>query len=155
MPVSNAHILGGLILAFFVLGMIQYAVVFLVGIAVGLNLGSDPVAIVLIMMAFTLTTGGLTFVLANFIRTEQQAGSLTTLLGLTLAPLGGAWWPLEIVPDFMRTIGHLSPVAWAMDGFRELIFFDGTLADVWLYIVILLGYAIVLFAFGVYRFSYE
>ncbi|RMF79049.1 MAG: ABC transporter permease, partial [Chloroflexi bacterium] len=31
MPVSNAHILGGLILAFFVLGMIQYAVVFLVG----------------------------------------------------------------------------------------------------------------------------
>ena len=34
---------------------------------------------------------------------------------------------LEIVPDFMRNIGHFSPVAWAMDGFYALLFNSGGL----------------------------
>src|SRR5690606_41999788 len=47
------------------------------------------------------------------------------LLGLTFASLGGAWWPLEIVPRYMQQIGHLSPIAWAMDAFRDLLFYQG------------------------------
>ncbi len=155
MPLSRAQILGGLILTMVVLGMIQYVVVFAVGVIAGLNLGDDPLALILIMLSFTLAVSALTFLMTGFVRTEGQAGSITTLLGLVLAPLGGAWWPLEIVPEFMQTIGHISPVAWAMDGFRELIFFDGNLAVVVPSILILLGYAAVFFVVGVWQFGYE
>jgi hypothetical protein len=38
-----------------------------------------------------------------------------------LAGLGGAWVSLEVTGAVFQTIGHLSPVAWAMDGFKNVI----------------------------------
>ena len=55
---------------------------------------------------------------------ETLAAGLTNLLGISL---GGAWWSLEVVPELMRTVGHISPVAWAMDGYTSLIFENGDL----------------------------
>ena len=74
-----------------------------------------------------------------FVVSATQATGVTLFLTLTLAPLGGAWWSLEIVPAWMRTVGHISPVAWAMDGFRSLMFESGGVATVAVPILVLLG----------------
>ena len=74
---------------------------------------------------------------------------------LTLTPLGGAWWPMMIVPDWMRIVGHISPVAWAMDAYTELIFFGGSMQTVLVPVAVLLGMAVVFFAVGALRFRYE
>lgn len=154
-PASRAQILGGKILAYFTLGMIQFAVVFIVGILTGTDFGDDPLAIFSIMIAFVVATTALGFALATFLKNENQVGSVSLLLALTLAPLGGAWWPLEITPDFMQVIGHISPVAWAMDGFNEVIFFGGGLTDVLLPIAVLFGIAAVFFGYSILNFRYE
>ena len=109
LPLSRAQILGAKIGVYFTLGMIQYAIVFAVGAAVGMEFGSSPIAFLAVMAAFVLCITALTFALAPWIKSEGQASGLVLLLSLSLAPLGGAWWPLEIVPQFMQTIGHLSP----------------------------------------------
>jgi ABC-2 type transport system permease protein len=77
------------------------------------------------------------------------------LVGLTLAPLGGAWWSLDIVPEFMRVIGHLSPVAWAMDAFRKLIFENAALVNILPELGILLAFTAAFFVIGVLRFKYD
>ncbi|MCA9907685.1 MAG: ABC transporter permease, partial [Anaerolineae bacterium] len=130
LPLTRAQILGGKMLARFILGMIQYAIVFVFGYFLGVRYGNDPVALGLTMVLFALCITALTLALSTLLKNENQAGAITLLLTLTLAPLGGAWWPLEIVPDWMRTIGHISPVAWAMDSYSSLIFHGGGLADV-------------------------
>jgi ABC-2 type transport system permease protein len=155
MPLSRAELLAGKILGFFVLGMLQYAVVILIGLVFGMSFGSSLFAFVLVAAAFALCATALSFALATRIRTEGQAGQLTTLLSLALASLGGAWWPLEIVPDFMKIIGHFSPIAWAMDGFHDLLFYDGGLLDVLPEIGIMLAISLVLFGIGIWRFKYE
>lgn len=155
MPISRASLLGGKILGRFVLGFLQYLVVFAVGIFAGLNFGSDFLALLLIMLSFTLSVTALSFALGTQLRSESQAAGLTNLLGLTLAPLGGAWWPLETVPDFMRIVGHLSPVAWAMDGYTVLLFQNGNLGEVYVPILVLTGMSLVLFGLGVRRFKYD
>ncbi|MGJ3239198.1 MAG: ABC transporter permease [Anaerolineae bacterium] len=155
MPVSRAQIIGGKIVAYFTLGMIQYAVVFAIGYVFGMNFGSSVLGLLLIASAFSLTATALTFTVAVFMRTEGQAGQLTTLLALSLAALGGAWWPLDIVPDFMRVIGHISPIAWAMDGFQKLIWYDQGTLSVLPEVGILLAIAGALFAVGIVGFRYE
>lgn len=155
MPISRASIIGGKILSFFALGMIQFVVVMVVGIAFGLNFGSSYLAYLLVAGAFTLAITALAMAIATRIREEGQADMLATMLSMVLASLGGAWWPLEIVPDFMRTVGHISPVAWAMDGFHKLIYFGGGLVDVLPEIAILLAISGVCFAIGIVRFRYE
>lgn len=155
MPVSRAEILGGKILAYFTIGMMQLTVVFAIGYGFGMDYGSNWIGIILLGVAFSLAATSLTFALATFLRTEGQAGQLTTLLGLSLAALGGAWWPLDVVPDFMKVIGHLSPIAWVMDGFQDIIWYQRGLIDVLPEIGVLLGIAAVLFVIGIMNFKYE
>jgi ABC-2 type transport system permease protein len=161
MPVTRGQLLGGKILARFVMGMIQYAIAFGFGLLLGvwfnvrIDYGRDPLALVLLMTAFTLSISALTFLLATFVENEQQANGVTTFVTLIAAPLGGAWWPLEIVPDAMRIAGHISPVAWVMDGFSKLMFYNGTLIDVLPEIGVLLAIAGVLFMIALPRFRYE
>ncbi len=155
MPVSRRQLLGGKILARFVLGLLQYLVVFAVGVIASIQFGDDLVALLLIMISFTLAVTALSFAIGTRVKNEAQASGLSLLLAITLAPLGGAWWPMEVVPDFMRIIGHISPIAWAMDGYNSLIFEKGDLHAVLLPILVLLGITLVCFAIGVWRFRYD
>ncbi|MBX3011907.1 MAG: ABC transporter permease [Caldilineaceae bacterium] len=155
LPLTRAQILGGKVLTYFTLGMLQFGVVFAVGLAVGVNFGQALIAMLAVMASFVLCMTALAILLATRVTSEGQANGLRNLLGLTLAPLGGAWWPLEIVPTFMQQIGHLSPVAWAMDGFHELIFNQGTLIDVLPAIGVLLVVAALLFGIGIQRFRVQ
>jgi ABC-type multidrug transport system permease subunit len=155
MPVSRVQLLGGKILGRFILGLLQYVAVFAVGIVVGLNFGGDLLALFLTMVIFTLAVTSLSLTLGTRVKSEEQAAGLTNLLGLTLAPLGGAWWSLEIVPEFMRTIGHVSPIAWAMDAYRSLIFENGDLSTILVPLAVLLGFSVVCFGVGIRWFKYE
>jgi ABC-2 type transport system permease protein len=121
------------------MGMIKYLVIFAVGLVVGLHFGNDLLGIVVVMASFALCMTALAFAISTLVKTEMQANSVQLLLAMTLAPLGGAWWPLDIVPEFMRTVGHVSPVAWAMDAFNKLLFAQGTLGDVLVPVGVLLA----------------
>jgi ABC-2 type transport system permease protein len=137
------------------MGMIQFGVVFVVGFITGTNFGNSPLAILLVMMAFVLCVTALTLALATRITSDGLANGVSFLLSMVLAPLGGAWWPLEIVPPFMQAIGRLSPVSWAMDGFRKVIFFGGGIPEVLPGVAVLVVAAVVLFFIGVRGFKYE
>ncbi len=154
-PVSRAQILAGKGGAYFILGMVQFVVVFSVGAIVGINFGRAPLALLAVMVAFVLCITGLTFALAPRMKSETQASGLARLLSLTLAPLGGAWWPLAIVPPFMQTLGHLSPVAWAMDAFQELIWYGGGLGDILVELGVLTVASLALFGIGVASFRVD
>jgi ABC-type multidrug transport system permease subunit len=65
---------------------------------------------------------------------------------LLMAAVGGAWWPLEIVPSWMRTFAHAFPTAWAMDGFHAVTSYGGGIAEVALPLAVLVGMSVVLFA---------
>ena len=154
LPISRAQILGGKALTYVILGMIQFAIVFGVGLMVDLNFGSQPLLILPIMIAFVLCSTAIAFAIAPYVTSESQANGIARLLGLTLAPLGGAWWPLEIVPDFMRVIGYLSPIAWAMSAFQDVMWYGGGMVDILPEIGVLLAATVILFFFGVRGFRY-
>jgi ABC-2 type transport system permease protein len=151
MPVTPTQIVGGKMLARFVMGMIQYGVAFAFGLLLGVYFGNSPLALLLLMVTFTLSCTALTLLFATFVTSEQQAGSLLNLILLVLAPLGGAWWPLEITPTWMQTIGHVSPVAWVMEGFRSVIFRSGGVSDIIVPVLVMLGFTAVFFALATRR----
>lgn len=154
LPLSRAQILGGKVLTYFTLGMIQYLVVFSVGLLVGLDFGDRPLVLLPVMIAFVLCTTGIAFAIAPHVDSESQASSIALLLSLSLAPLGGAWWPLDIVPNFMRTVAYFSPVSWAMSAFQDVMWYNRGFIDVLPEIGVLVGAAVVLFVIGVGRFRY-
>jgi ABC-type multidrug transport system permease subunit len=155
MPVSRRTLLAGKILARFCLGLLQFLVVFVVGVLLGMNFGQDPLTLVLLVIAYTLSMTALSFAIGSGIKNATQASGLSLLLTLTLAPLGGAWWPMDISPKFMQIIGHVSPVAWAMDGFTALTYEGAHLVDVWVPLAVLLGMTLLAFVVAIPRFRYQ
>jgi ABC-2 type transport system permease protein len=70
-----------------------------------------------------------------------------------LAGLGGAWVPLEFTGSTFQVIGHISPVAWAMDGFKNISIRGLGIDSVLLPATALLGYAILFFSLATWRFA--
>ncbi len=71
-----------------------------------------------------------------------------------LAVLGGATIPLYLFKDLGENVwrvAHISPHAWAIESFEELVAYDGGLGDVYVFLLILLGYATVLFTLATWR----
>lgn len=155
LPAPKSAIVMGKVLGAFFFGVLQFFVFILVGMLMAVDWGNNYLAIVLLVLAYCFAGTALGFLMATFVRTSDQAGGISTLVVLTLAPLGGAWWPLEIVPEAMQTFGHISPVAWVMDGFNDLIFDNKGLVDILPEVGVLVGMGMVLLVIGIWRFRYE
>jgi ABC-2 type transport system permease protein len=67
--------------------------------------------------------------------------------------LGGAMVPLELTGATFQAIGHLSPVAWAMDGFENICARGLGIESVLLPVGALIGYAILFFTIAAWRLS--
>lgn len=155
MPVRRWQILGGKITARFLLGMIQYSIAFGFGAVLGVRFFDNFIGVLALMIAFCLCMTALAFFIATLVKTDMQAVSFTLLVTLTIAPLGGAWWPLEIVPDFMKVAAYFTPMGWAMHGYNELMLYGGGLVDIVLPVAVLLVASGALFGLAVLRFKYE
>jgi ABC-type Na+ efflux pump permease subunit len=159
-PVSRTTYLAGRLFGRFVVGMAQYVVAIatalVIGLVFGIDFGSSPLLMLAVMTAFILCAGSFSVLLSTFVSSEHQADLLTTLIAVTLAPLGGAWWSLdiEIIPDVMRKIAVVSPFYWVMEGFRAAIYdlgFSGALLP----LGVLLGAAVLFLGIGALRFRVE
>jgi ABC-2 type transport system permease protein len=155
MPVTKAQLLGGKLLQTSFAGLLQFAILLGFGSLLGVDFGSDPLAVILVAGAYVLAITAMALALATLARASEQASAMATIAWMVLLPLGGAWWPLAFVPSWMQTLGHLSPVAWCVDALNALIFHQGTLPDVLEPVGVLLLFATVFLVFGVRQFSYH
>lgn len=156
LPLNKFTIMFGKLLGIYIAGVAQIAILVLVGqFAFGADWGREPVGLALLILCYAFAITSLGMLMAALVRTSAQANTLSTVVILPMAALGGAWWPLDIVPEWMQTLGHLFPTAWAMDGFTDLITRGLGTTDILLEAGVLLLYGLVFMAIGIWRFRYE
>lgn len=120
-PVQRYALLGGKLLAQFILTLAQLTVLFAVGyFAFHLTIGSWPGVIALIIGASFATTG-LGILLVSIVKTRRQLNPVVTLVVLITSAIGGAWWPLFVEPQWMQNIAKLGVTAWAMEGLNGVM----------------------------------
>jgi ABC-2 type transport system permease protein len=155
MPLPRAYILTGKLLGQYLLCLLSFGVMIAAGTLLGVRWG-DPIGALAVVLTFTLCATAIGLATAAVARTPNQAAGLGFLIPMTLAPLGGAWWPLDLTPPFMQTLGRIvSPIAWSQDAFTKLIFYNANVADILPNLLILLLFTAAFFAFGIVRFRLE
>lgn len=154
LPIPKWTLLAGKLLARYVMCLIVFVILIGVGTAFGVRWGDWP-GVIATVLVLVLAATAISLAFSTMVRTQGQAAGIALLLSLTLAPLGGAWWPLSIVPEWMRTVGHISPIAWSQDAFQQLLYYHGTLSTILPQLGVLLLFAVVFFAIGLMRFRYE
>ncbi len=150
---SRTEILFGHFLAMFVLIFMQVMVLVIFGqLVLKLNYFSAPFATLLMAVATALFCAGFGLLIGCIAKKEEHVMALALLPMFVLSALGGAWVPLEFTPETFQRIAYLTPVAWVMEGFQDIIVRGLGVQAVLTSVTVLLLYTVVLFAIAAWRF---
>ncbi|MGE5249879.1 MAG: ABC transporter permease [Bacteroidota bacterium] len=118
---GRVHILLGHYLAIFALIFIQFLLLIAFGqFVLKVQYLRVPLATLLVAVSAGLCISAMGLLIGVLARSEEQAIVFSLVPMFVLAGLGGAWVPLEVTGPTFQTIGHVSPVAWGMDGFKNI-----------------------------------
>ena len=154
-PFTPRGLIAGKLAGLFLVGVAQSVVLIVVGAvisAIGLfgtdfYWGNSPLGLALVIVAASLVSASVGLFLGAILSTPAQASAVGWLSGMIMSGLGGCWWPLEVVPPWLRQVGHIFPTAWTMDALHDLTSFglgiDAVLPEVavLLSIAVVFGYA--------------
>ena len=124
-------------------------------LVLGVHYLDAPLAAVLMAVATVTFSSGLGLLTGVVARTEEQVVMLSIIPGLVLSGLGGAWMPLETTGEAFRAFGRLTPVAWSIQGFQNIVVRGRGIESVLVPAAVLFGYAAVLLALALWRFRSE
>ena len=80
-----------------------------------------PLWLLMVVAATAFAATGLAMLVASVAKTETQVAVYGTLLVLVLAGVGGSMMPRDLMPETMRQISHVTPHAWALDAYQQLL----------------------------------
>ncbi|MEM7802581.1 MAG: ABC transporter permease [Chloroflexota bacterium] len=155
-PTSKATYMGGVIFGQLAKGLVQMLILVLFGgLVFGIAYGRSPLGLAALLISFGLAGVALGTMLGTFARSDGQANGLSIMLGMVLALLGGCWFPLEFFPPAAKTVALFVPTRWALVGLTDVVVRGENLLGVLPETGVLLLFAAVFFAIGVWRFRYE
>ena len=134
-------------------GLIQVVILGLFGTLIfGMTLGESPGATVAVALLMVLASSAFGVMLASIFTTVKSAPPAAVLVSLVAAPLGGSWWPLFILSDWMRSLALLTPHGWANTAFNRLMLFGGDFESVMFEMLALAAFAVGFIVVAVWRF---
>ncbi len=154
-PISRWSLLGGKLGAQFVRSVAQMVILFGVGkVVFHINFGSLP-ALILIIIATSFATTALGMLLVSFVKTRDQLQPISTLAVLSFSALGGAWFPLYLMPQWVQQVSKVTLSSWAMNAFNNLMIFGKGFAAVIPNLLVLIAYGVVCFLLAIRLFRFQ
>jgi len=87
--------------------------------------GADWVGFVVVMAATGAALLGLGVALGALVLVIKRATVVVTLTTFALGLLGGAFFPISVLPDWLEPIAKIVPTRFAFDGLRAALFTGG------------------------------
>jgi len=121
-PTSVLAFLSGKLMAMMTLGILQFLLFILWGrFVLRVDWGRDPLAILVMVVAYVFAATGLGILVGSLCRTMAQASVIATFVTYGTSMLAGSWWPIEITPPFMQQMARAFPQYWAVNGLNKIV----------------------------------
>jgi ABC-2 type transport system permease protein len=161
-PVPRASLLVGKLLAYLLINLVQFLLMFEVGtrllpIITGspmpIHFRASALAAVTLAVAAAATSYGL--MISSLARTPEQSSAFGSLSVVILAVLGGVMVPMFVMPPFMQTIAQASPIYWGIEAYQDVILRQAAFPVVAGKIAILLAFAAAFALISILRFRWS
>lgn len=144
-PATEGEIVAGYALALGLVGLIQSTVILVTAVALfQVQIVGSPLLVLLIIFVLGAGNQGLGFLLSSNAKNEFQAVQFMPIILFPSILLAGVFWPIEAVPDLLRPVSYFVPLTYAVEGCRSVMVRGWGLADVWLQLAVLVGFAAVM-----------
>jgi len=95
------------------------------------------------------------YVIASFAKTEESANGMTSVVQFPLMFLSGTFFPIDAMPDALKTIARALPLTYLGDGLRQLMVQGTPFAPLWVCFTFLAVWLVVCFGIAARYFRWQ
>src|SRR5690625_3864934 len=151
-PVRKWEMYAGNFLYSFLVGYFQVFIIFCIfRYIMTVDFNGTFLQTLLILIPYVLAIVALSTFLIVIVISILQFNTITTIILISMAMIGGAYWPLEIVESkFMLTLSKIVPITYGMDALQSVTIYGQSMEEVLYPISILLLMSVVLTGLGIH-----
>jgi ABC-2 type transport system permease protein len=153
-PVRKIHFIIGKLLPFWIVALFMLSF----GLTIGKLIFNVPFVgslglLFVVASIYLLIVQGWGLLISNTANTQQQAMFASFFFMIVFIMMSGIFTPTESMPQWAQIINYINPIAYFMKLIRMILLKGSTFADVYQYILIMLGYGIVMITLAIARYK--
>lgn len=150
-PLSKTKIYLGHLLHYFTVGVLQIVLSFVVLVnLMGIDLGTNYLPMIAVALAFVFAIVALAILVAGISPTTQSLQVIIPIIATSMAMLGGAFWPIDIVSNrILLFLAELMPLKHAAEGMIDAVVRNYSLSELIQPIGILLLMGVLFMGIGI------
>ncbi|HET7472002.1 MAG TPA: ABC transporter permease [Candidatus Limnocylindrales bacterium] len=155
-PLRRWQLVGSNILMRLLIAVFQTAIIVSVGSAAyHVQIAGSWLLIGALVLLGSLAFIALGYVIASFAKSEESANGMTSVVQFPLMFLSGTFFPIDAMPDALKTVARALPLTYLGDGLRQVMV-DGTpFAPLWVCFAFLAVWLVVCFAIAARYFRWQ
>ena len=153
-PTSVSTVIGGKIAAKLLIELVRALILIFMAVLlfhVSIKGGFLQTFIVLVIGALCFVGFGI--MLSARTSTQEDYAQISLPFSMPMMFVSGVFYPIETMPWILQKLAYIFPLTYLNDAMRGVMLKGQTLGDVWLDLVILLGFTLLFFIIGVKRFN--
>ena len=156
-PISYTTILGGKVVIYLLVCLIQFTLMLLVGLYLFPYLGlpdfeinGSYLLLFLVAIFSGLSAISIGILIGTIAETQEQSAPFGATLVVILAAIGGVWVPVFAMPKIMQLFAKISPMNWGLNCFYDVIIRNESFVDIIPEISLLALFFIILLSLAIY-----
>ena len=152
-PVSPFELMLGKIIPYMVIAFADFLLVMACGVWIfDVPFAGSPGLLMVLSIAFLFVCLGLGLLVSTVSQTQQQAMQMAVFTLLPQILLSGFIFPLAAIPWAIRWIAYLAPLTYFLPIARGTFLRGEGIGDLWIWVVILIAYAVAIVGLAAWRF---
>ena len=153
-PTSVSTVIGGKIAAKLLIELVRALIlIFMAVLLFNVSIKGGFLQTFIVLVIGALCFVGFGIMLSARTSTQEDYAQISLPFSMPMMFVSGVFYPIETMPWILQKLAYVFPLTYLNDAMRGIMLKGQTLGDVWLDLVILLGFTVLFFIIGVKRFN--
>ena len=153
-PTSVSTVIGGKIAAKLLIELVRALIlVFMAVLLFHVSIKGGFLQTFIVLVIGALCFVGFGIMLSARTQTQEDYAQISLPFSMPMMFVSGVFYPIETMPWILQKLAYIFPLTYLNDAMRGIMLKGQTLGDVWVDLVVLLGFTILFFIIGVKRFN--
>ena len=155
-PLRRWQLVGSNVIMRLLIAIAQTVIIVGVGASLfGVKIAGNVLLVAALVVLGSLAFIALGYVIASFAKTEDSANGMTSVVQFPLMFLSGTFFPIEAMPDALRTVARLMPLTYLSDALRQTMVGGAAFNPLWVCFAVLIGFLGICFAISARFFRWQ
>ncbi len=153
-PTSVATVIGGKIAAKLLIELVRALIlIFMAVLLFNVSIKGGFLQTFIVLVIGALCFVGFGIMLSARTSTQEDYAQISLPFSMPMMFVSGVFYPIETMPWILQKLAYIFPLTYLNDAMRGIMLKGQTLGDVWVDLVVLLGFTLLFFIIGVKRFN--